>query len=709
MKLEKLISQKSLSCVFLLTLISSLSYADDIKDIKDNDTSAGFVDIVKDKSSGINYRRTESLRDAILDQYKLPGSILGFMDVPMTPGQSRGNPGVALFDYDNDGDLDIYVTNGPGTANSLYSNQSSDTTDEKKDNAKVHFLDVAIKAGVAATDQDSNGVCFGDIDNDGDKDLYVMGASEPNKLFENLGDGHFEDITYQSQTSTGDKNSITCSFGDVNGDGLLDLVVGNLYNNFDNRLALMVESFEHLKEHNNLLINQGGNVFKDESVSSGVQDFRGASWSIAMVDYDKDGDIDIFIADDQATRLPAKVGGVDVGYIRILNNDGLGHFTDVTEAAGMNIVGDWMGITFADFNADGYLDLFATNIGDYLAAAVGSTVGLPTGKNEWSSRWFLGQADGTFTDPGIGSLGTTPFGWGASAADYDNDGDQDIIFHGGADMGILVDATNPGVILNNDGLANFKRDKTSLSNSSSHARRNVQGVAMGDLNNDGLADIVSVSSMDWPDAFPLAPIINPENNFGGEFDDSAYIWPTFAPVDPLNPLSGFVWTGLEPEDGTLSVEINNLDNDNNWIKVKLLGTKGLTSGGQSNRDGIGAVVTFTPKNGKPSTKAVVSGGSNASADELSLIFGLPNTEKGSLEVLWPGGVKNRLNITHANKMYVVPEIPCDFNSHWNNKNEYVNCVRNSLNELSSLGIVEKSQYRRIFRSAITAYKQKKVY
>jgi len=87
-----------------------------------------------------------------------------------------------------------------------------------------------------------------------------------------------------------------------------------------------------------------------------------------------------------------------------------------------------MGLSFGDVNSDGYIDVFGTNVGDYLAQTMTSMVGFSDAGGEWSSRWFLGHADGKFTSPCVGRLGTTPFGWGTSMTDYDNDADIDIIF-----------------------------------------------------------------------------------------------------------------------------------------------------------------------------------------------------------------------------------------------------------------------------------------
>ncbi len=660
------------------------------------DGGVTFHDIATDPTVGIGYRRTESARDVLFDRFKQPQAVLRIEDLPYTPGQSRGNPGVALFDFDRDGDLDVYVTNGHGTPNSLYSNQLMET-------GELRFKDVAAAAGVEATEQDSSGVCYGDIDNDGDHDLYVLGSNEPNRLFENLGNGTFADITAASQTGGGNRTSTTCSFGDVNGDGLLDLVVANLFN-LESRLPLLVPELQRLAEHNQLFVNKGKSVFEDMSQASGLENFLGASWSIAMVDYDMDGDTDIIVADDQGGRKPAKQpGGADFGYIRIYQNDGVGQFRDVTEVSGTNRFGAWMGLSFGDLNGDGALDIFATNVGDYLAAVVAPIGGIETAPSEWASRWFLARGDGTFSDPGVGDLGTTPFGWGTSTADYDNDGDLDIVFHGGTDMAFFVDSTNPGVILQNDGTGRFRRDSVALRASTNHLRRNVAGMAVGDLNNDGFLDIVSASNMDWPEPYPFVPIVEPL--FGGQFDDAAFMWPTFKPLDPANPFAGYVWNGMEPVDGSLSVEINDGGNGNKSVRVRLLGTKGLTRGGRVNRDGIGAVVTFRPKEGRSVTKPVVSGGSFASSDGLDLIFGAPSDDKGIVEVLWPGGTRNRLYDVRPGEDILFPEIVCNPAGQSDGFHDYAKCVAESLEELEEAGIITEKHRARFFASAMRAVRE----
>lgn len=660
----------------------------------DDEKLVSFEDIAKLPSNGISYRRRKSPRDAINDQYKLPGATLFFDELPFIPGNSRGNPGVALFDYDKDNDLDIYVTNGPGAANSLYANMYSDM-------GVVSFKDVAIEAGVALTSQDSAAVCFGDIDNDGDKDLYVTGSSESNQLLENQGDGTFINISNQSQTGAGSFNAVGCSFGDVNSDGLIDLVVANLYDSFDNRLPLTLPGFDDLKEHNQLFLNGGQNIFEDVSEVSGIQATQEASWSIAMVDYDKDGDADIIVADDQGTRLPESVGGQDFGYIRILQNNGSGYFTDVTEQVGTNVVGGWMSLSFGDLNSDGNIDIFASNIGDYLALSAGAAVGLPTGPNEWSSRWFLGQDNGTFSDPGIGALGTTPFGWGSTIVDYNNDGDLDIVFHGGTDIGVMVDATNPGTVLQNDGQANFTYDSSALENSTNHSRRVVHGVASGDLNNDGFVDLVSVSSEDWPTQFPMFPIVDPSMILGGVFDDFAMMWPTFSP-NP-DPTLGFLWNGMESVDGTLSIEMNSADNDTSSFRLKLMGSIGLIESAKVNRDGIGAVVSLTSGNGKKITLPIVSGGSQASSDAIEKVFATQQKSPTVIEILWPGGTRNRIYKTHFADELLVPEIPCSFDDENMKFREYRKCISRSIKALKKQDVINGKQSALLYTSAMKAH------
>ena len=657
--------------------------------------SVTFDDMALDSASGIDFERIASPRLAIYQAIQANGYAFP-EDNFRNPLKAWGAPGVAVFDYDNDSDLDIYVTNGPGRANSLYSNTLKDT-------GELSFIDVASEAGVELTDQDSTGVCFGDIDNDGDSDLMVLSTAMGNTLFENDGNGHFVDISETAAIGGVGYYSTSCSMGDVNNDGLLDVAIANTYDDWDSFGPIVSFDEAFRNQDNQLFVNQGGNVFADVSVESGITNYQGISWVIALVDYDIDGDADIVVADDQGAKPGVIRGGIDTGYVRVYNNDGTGHFTDVTTAVGTDRFGAWMGLTFADYNSDGYMDIFASNIGDYMPRSMRDMVSFEIVVGDWNSGWFLGGSDGRFSFPGVGGLAATPFGWGAISTDYDNDADTDIVFHGGLNMGAFIEATNPGSMLRNTGDAQFEYDATALVNSTDHSRRLVMGVAAGDLNDDGFTDIVSVSAADWNAAFPMPPIV--EEPFGGPFDNAAFVWPTFIANDPADITQGLTATGLSPSEGTLAVEINSADNGNNWVKVDVMGAVGMTPGAVVNRDGIGAVVMFDAENSDTVMQPVVGGASYASQDSLSTIFGLGDSDYGHVEIVWPGGVRNRLYNVRASEHIVFPEIPCSIDDMQMSMRQYRMCVTTALKDLSESGEIARHQKGRFLSSALKAFKQ----
>jgi hypothetical protein len=648
-----------------------------------------FEDIAAGGGAGLTYSRTPSARLAILDGIAADGLLDLIAEYPNLPYKTHGAPGVAVWDYDNDGDLDLYVTNGPGTPNSLFRNQLQET-------GLLTFEDVAQAAGAALTAQDSQGVCYGDVDNDRDLDLFVVGY-KGNLLLENQGDGTFEDITAASGTGGPGTVSVSCAMGDVNGDGLLDVLIANAFD-FQSNIAYGVP-FTY-NEHDQLLVNQGGNVFADESNASGITDLAGlpvpgaalVSWAASLLDLDLDGDLDAVIAQDQHSNL------TDVGFPRIFKNDGTGHFTDATAAVHMNRVGEWRGLAFGDVNCDGRFDIFVSNVGDYVFFPGFYAPGT------WASRWFLGQSDGTFADPGVGSLTTTPTGWGAAMSDYDNDGDTDIVYHGGWEFTVFWDESNPGVLLENQGCsASFTWDSAALAGSTNHLDRNVEGLATGDFNNDGFTDVVTVSSFDVPPGSLRIPLFSAP--LGSPFDATATFVPTALP-SASNPIA-FDWLGAPQSPGTLAVEINS-GNANHWAAFDLLGTRGLVanqvSSGRVNRDAIGAVVRFTPEGGQPTLTPVLGGSSYASQSSLTVTAGLGAAVRGTVEVLWPGGVKNRLYDVAASERLVLPEIPCSFDSAMSRKS-YDKCVKESLKDLRHphVDVLTHAEAERLEASALRAF------
>jgi enediyne biosynthesis protein E4 len=660
------------------------------------------------EAAGIDFERAPSprrkaVRDAIDASAPIPAASF---NPAFSPMKERGLPGIAIFDYDNDSDLDIYITNGPRTPNSLYQNQLSQ-------NGTLTFVDVATQARAALPNQDSVGPCFGDLDNDGDQDLYVTGTDGTgNRLLENLGNGTFRDITAASGTG-GVKHPSGCAMADVNNDGRLDIFVSNTYDNWRHRLPIMGGLVTYpAMDGNDLYVNEGNLSFSEEADARGLRSFvelpgsqTTLSWSPAAVDYDGDGDIDIMTADTQGS-----MSMVGMGWNRIMENDGTGNFQDVSAARGSTLPGSWMGLSYGDYNCDSYLDFFSTNLGRYMGGPMGN------------SQWFLGSASKSFTNPGpgniaAGGLGGTPFGWGTSTLDFDNDGDQDILWHGGDDIVNLISADNPGTLLRNDGscTANFQWESGAFS--VDHRIREVHGVAVGDLNNDGFNDIVSAANFSW------VPIEAPVSRFV----PSTLVFALPAGTTVFDPVARmavryttritpgfFVYIPHDISNGNAVVEINSADNGNNWAQVRLLGTKDLkrpngdSAGGRNNRDGIGSVIKFTPSGGKTIIHPVLGGASHASQDSITATLGLGEATSGTLEILWngPNGpIRNRLSNVQAGEQIVYPEIPCDYTSNRFNRQRYVRCVDSALVVLTHrrVGAITPAFGNRVKASLLAAF------
>jgi len=650
------------------------------------DGGVTFSDIAAGGGAGITYHRTPS------DRYSGRQAMIDLGPIPFAdfrneaanhPLKPAGAPGVALLDYDRDGDLDIYATNGPGTPNSLFSNQLVET-------GSVSFIDVGLASGAGATDQDSSGVCFGDIDNDGDEDLFVVGSGDPYRLIENQGDGTFVDISAGSGATGDGRWAVACSMADFNGDGLLDIVVANTYESWYNRLPVVTPGVYPGLQHNELFIAQGGNTFAEVGAAAGLHNVSNLpdaafTWAIGSADIDLDGDVDILSADNQGAPPATKAD--ERGYPRFFENDGSGNFTDTTFAHGLDQEGGWMGVAFADFNCDGYMDFFNTNLGNYL------------GGTRAPSSFFLGSAAGTFTRLGLAELGGNPFGWGTSPIDYDNDGDFDLVYHGGVDNVRSVVAENPGVLYRNDGActAGFTYDNTAILRN--HNNRMVNGVAVGDINNDGFDDVVSVSNFDVVPVnfFPWVPFLGPPRH--PLFDQTARFEIAWFPLIPGH----FVYVDPIFNQGTLAVELNSADNGNQSVSFTTVGGKDLVTGGQVNRDGIGAVIRFTPDGAASAMLPVVGGSSYASQDSLSANFGVGQAAGGVVEVLWPGGARNRLDDVVSGERLVLPEIPCSYDGGWKNFGQYDSCVMQALNGYLQAGVIDASMRNRLRDSAWRAY------
>jgi enediyne biosynthesis protein E4 len=657
-------------------------------------------------ANGVTYVRTATpsrlaVRRAIEAMSPIPASDFLSNVIVNTPMKPWGIPGIAILDYDNDGDLDIYVTNGPGTNNSLYKNMLKET-------GKLTFVDVGAQAGAGAKDQDSSAVCFGDIDNDGWEDLYVLGAGGPNLLFHNNANGTFSDITERAGVAAEPGlNPSGCSMADFNGDGLLDIVVSNTYDDWNQRGVVFGSSvYWPGTEHNLLFVNLGHNVFSEQGEARGLHEYTGGipagaatyTWAVSAVDYDQDGDVDIIYADSQGGQ-----SGNNAGLNRIFENDGTGFFTDVTLDRGLNFkndFGSWMGLSFGDFNCDGYLDFFSTNNGRYV------------GGSAQNSQWFLGGPGKSFTNPGVGALGGTPFGWGTSTLDYDNDGDQDIVWYGDEDILNIASTDNPGTLLRNSGqcTANFSWVQNAFGD---NRFRQGQGVAVGDLNNDGFEDVVNAATV------TVIPVTSPTNRnvlwttilggaTGSVFDSVAtgeVIWTSRIQT------GFFTYIPHDFGPGDLHIDINSANNGNKWAQAHLVGTKGLTAEGRNGLDAFGAIVKFTPKGGKTSIHPVIGGSSYASQNSKIVTVGMGDATTGTLDVQWPGpdgGVRNRLYNVKVGEQILFPEIPCSIDgllTMADAVDDYKECVTESLAQLVQRHVISKPDSRRLRISAFQAFQE----
>lgn len=641
--------------------------------------------------SGIDFQRTPSADFSFaqaLREQSLVKPVSQAAHGPLMPMSPYGQPGVTVFDHDNDGDLDIYVTNGADAPAALYSNQLADS-------GVATYVDIASSAGVSAEDMDQNGVCHGDTDNDGDADLLVMGRNTPNRFFENQGNESFVEIEH-SGLNVDSLSHSGCSMGDIDGDGLIDIAIANAFD-LSTFVAIFIEPFA-ANQHNQLYLNSGNNTFSDVSgrIASLDQVPPGAAtitWAIAMMDIDQDGDLDIVQADDNGAIPTTKVdpvNGVDRGFIQVLFNDGTGHFVATAQYQRPESPGSWMGLGFADLNADGHLDIFGSNFGDYNMP----TLGLPYQLGDQASRWLISNGPGTFDDPGVGDTVSSVFGWGNAVFDYDNDGDTDMLYHGSLDLNFLVLGDNPGVIVENVGHgASYRVDDQALGYR--HQRRNVHGVGIGDMNRDGWVDVVSVANMRMPEAVPLIP--GPVA-YGGRLDPFNSFVPTFKPTGIEDFM---VWTGLDYLPGDLSIEQNNGETGNGSVTLRAVGSVDITEHGHVNRDGFGAVIRFTPRDGRTAIMPILSGGTKSSSHASEAYFGLGAARAGTAEVLWPGGVRNRLYGIKEGERVLLPEIPCSFDSD-EPLRQYVLCVRSSLLALAEAEVIESHSIPRYFASAMIA-------
>ena len=506
-----------------------------------------------------------------------------------TPGS-----GVALLDYDNDGWLDIYLSNG-STFPALNGKEPTPRAMLFHNNHDGTFTDVTEKAGVA-NERWAFGVAVGDYDNDGWPDIYVSNFGK-NRLYHNNHDGTFSEVAEKAGVALGGW-STGATWGDYDRDGKLDLFVPG-YVKFDpanpplagkggippgfcqfRAVNVMCGPRGLPGEGDHLFHNNGDGTFTDVSLKAGVADARGYyGLSSVFVDVDDDGWPDLLVANDSVPKFlyRNRHDGTfeDIGYLSgfALNDEGR------EQAA--------MGIAVGDYNRDGRVDFCVTNFSDDY------------------NTLYRNDGDASFSDVSYASgiaNATIPFlGWGTGFLDYDNDGLLDLFFANGH--------VYPGVDNQDWGTTWGQRPLLF---------RNVDGSKFTEVpatTGSGLADVVSARGA----------------AFGDLFND------------------GHIDVVLNVIDSTPVLLRNIVHNGNHWLTLK------LTGGLRSPRDAIGAKV-FLTAGGVRQRADVFSGGSYASTSDPRVHFGLgTGTKIDKVEILWPDGFMEKVGVPSVDRILTVAE------------------------------------------------------
>ena len=387
--------------------------------------------------------------------------------------------GVAVFDFDNDGWPDIFIANG-ATSPGLVKKDPSYSNRLFRNNHDGKFSDVTAKAGVGGSGY-SMGVAAADFDNDGNVDLFVAGV-RGGTLFRNRGDGTFEDVTSKAGLAEKGKWSVAAGWFDFDNDGLLDLFVVH-YVVWDPAAEIycgaVPDAATHVKGYrqychpsnyqptaNALYKNLGNGKFQDVSAESGIAEKLGKGMGVAFGDFDGDGRLDIFVANDTVPSF-------------LFHNEGNGKFREVALEAGVATDSDGkfisaMGVDFRDYDNDGNDDLVITAL-----------------SNE-TFPLFRNQGDGQFADvtypSGIGKPSLPWTGWGTGMFDFNNDGWKDIFVAGGhvmdnAERSSGRKSRQPNIVFLNSGSGHF--DASFLDGEALN-----RGAAFGDFDRDGRVDVV---------------------------------------------------------------------------------------------------------------------------------------------------------------------------------------------------------------------------
>jgi hypothetical protein len=495
--------------------------------------------------------------------------------------------GAALLDYDNDGLLDIFLTNGakmteldksePRFWNRLYHNLGN-----------WKFEDVTEKAGVKGSGYDL-GVTTADYDNDGFADLFVAGLRR-NTLYHNRGDGTFEDVSEKAGFNKPDPQygvlwSVAAAFFDYDNDGKLDLFVSN-YCQWDAKTEPLcgprgMNDYCHPNNYkglpNSLYHNNGDGTFSDVSLKSGIRKLIGKGMGIGLADFDGDGYMDLFVANDTEPNF-------------LFHNLKNGTFEEIGFMAGVAYPEagkalSGMGADARDIDDDGKPDIFHTAL---------SSETMPVFRNQGNNSFVEITARA-----GVSSASLSRAGWANAIADFNNDGRKDLFVAGGDVMDPTgefkekVRQTN--LVLANLGNFRFADATAGAGPEFSTKRATHRGGAFGDIDNDGRIDAVVTA-----------------------LDEGVELWRNVSPAP------------------------------NRWLTIRTVGTR-------SNRDGIGAEITVTTPSGVRHNHVNNAVGYSGASD-LRVHFGLGKDETVTkLEVRWPSGIRQLLENVPTNQVLTLKE------------------------------------------------------
>ena len=488
--------------------------------------------------------------------------------------------GVALFDYNNDGLLDVFLVNGGRLTSPMQTPENFDRKNPRywnrlyRQNKDGSFADVTEKAGLANAGDGNYGMgaAVGDYDNDGFPDLYVTSYGK-NILYHNNGDGTFTDVTAKAGVAGGGW-SVSAGFFDYDNDGKLDLFVTR-YMEWDTKHSKSCGGEWHTycppeefpATTSILYHNNGDGTFTDVSQKSGIAAKKGRALGVAFADYDGDGFTDIFVANDGMQQY-------------LYRNNGNGTFTERALEAGAALSEDGrrlsgMGVVFQDYDNDGRPDVIVTELPRELYGV------------------YHNDGNGTFSygslETGLGALSSGSSGWGVGLEDFDNDGWKDLFVAQGHVLD-NVEQIDPSLhywelpMLAMNRNRHFERADAGSSTPAAG-----RGSAFGDLNNDGWEDVVMTVLGGPPQVF---------FNRGGK---------------------------------------------KHWLVISLRGTR-------SNRDGFGARVRVNEQ-----TRFATSAGSYLSSSDKRLHFGLGTAETAKIEISWPSGAQQIMNDVHADQFLEVRE------------------------------------------------------